>query len=100
MQPNPRNTRVIYDVLYGFIPITEWEEKIINSPFFQRLRWIKQLGFANYIFPGAEHNRYHEADRPQERQPRCEALREAFGFARGHRPHSHSIVLGGLEEIS
>jgi HD superfamily phosphohydrolase len=53
-----RNARIIYDVLYGFIPITEWEEKIINSPFFQRLRWIKQLGFANYIFPGAEHNRF------------------------------------------
>lgn len=50
--------RTIYDVLYGFIPITEWEEKIINSPYFQRLRWIKQLGFANYIFPGAEHNRF------------------------------------------
>ncbi len=53
-----KNARVIYDVLYGFIPITEWEEKIINSPLFQRLRWIKQLGFANYIFPGAEHNRF------------------------------------------
>lgn len=49
---------VIFDVMYGFIPITAWEEKIINSPFFQRLRWIKQLGFANYIFPGAEHNRF------------------------------------------
>src|SRR5438477_11023233 len=54
----PSNKRVIYDVMYGFIPITEWEEKIINSPFFQRLRWIRQLGFANYIFPGAEHNRF------------------------------------------
>lgn len=53
-----KNPRTIYDVLYGFIPITEWEEQIINSPFFQRLRWIKQLGFANYIFPGAEHNRF------------------------------------------
>ena len=53
-----KNLRTIFDVLYGFIPITEWEEKIINSPFFQRLRWIKQLGFANYIFPGAEHNRF------------------------------------------
>jgi uncharacterized protein len=53
-----RNARVIFDVLYGFIPITEWEEKIIDSPFFQRLRWLKQLGFANYIFPGAEHNRF------------------------------------------
>src|SRR5580704_2581278 len=57
-QKTPKNSRIIYDVLYGFIPITEWEEKIINSPFFQRLRWIKQLGFANYIFPGAEHNRF------------------------------------------
>ncbi len=61
--PNPtkrpqKNHRTIFDVLYGFIPITEWEEKIINSPFFQRLRWIKQLGFSNYIFPGAEHNRF------------------------------------------
>ncbi len=54
----PRNARIIYDVIYGFVPITEWEEKIINSPFFQRLRWLKQLGFANYIFPGAEHNRF------------------------------------------
>ncbi|OFZ21655.1 MAG: hypothetical protein A2X94_07850 [Bdellovibrionales bacterium GWB1_55_8] len=53
-----RRSQVIFDVLYGFIPITEWEEKIINSPYFQRLRWIKQLGFANYIFPGAEHNRF------------------------------------------
>ena len=47
--------------MYGFIPITEWEEKIINSPFFQRLRWIKQLGFASYIFPGAEHTRFAHA---------------------------------------
>jgi HD superfamily phosphohydrolase len=58
IRPNLRNTRVIYDVLYGFVPITECEEQIINSPFFQRLRWIKQLSFANYIFPGAEHNRF------------------------------------------
>ncbi|MFZ9595122.1 MAG: HD domain-containing protein [Bdellovibrionia bacterium] len=57
-QRSSKNLRSIYDVLYGFIPITEWEEKIINSPFFQRLRWIKQLGFSNYIFPGAEHNRF------------------------------------------
>ena len=48
----------LFDVLYGFIPLTEWEQKIIDCPFFQRLRWIKQLGFANYIFPGAEHNRF------------------------------------------
>lgn len=56
-----RNSRVFFDVLYGFIPVTEVEEKIINSPFFQRLRFIKQLGFASYIFPGAEHTRFAHA---------------------------------------
>lgn len=52
---------VIFDVIYGFIPVTAWEEEIINSPYFQRLRWIKQLGFANYVFPGAEHTRFAHA---------------------------------------
>src|SRR5437660_9513370 len=51
----------IYDSIYGFIRLTEAEEDIINSPYFQRLRWIKQLGFATYIFDGAEHTRFAHA---------------------------------------
>lgn len=51
----------IYDNIYGFIRLTEAEEAIINSPYYQRLRWIKQLGFANYIFDGAEHTRFAHA---------------------------------------
>ncbi len=48
----------IYDVLYGFIKITPAEWEIIHSPFYQRLRWIRQLGFSCYTFPGAEHSRF------------------------------------------
>ena len=33
------------------------ELPIVESPYFQRLRQIKQLGFAEYSFPGALHNR-------------------------------------------
>ena len=62
--------RITFDPLYGFIRLTETEDKIIHSRYYQRLRWIRQLGFSNYIFPGAEHNRYlhamgvmHMADR-------------------------------------
>ncbi|HRK01326.1 MAG TPA: HD domain-containing protein [Oligoflexia bacterium] len=51
----------IYDSIYGFIRLTKTEEEIINSAFFQRLRWIKQLGFASYIFDGAEHTRFAHA---------------------------------------
>ncbi len=58
---NRRRKGQIYDVLYGFIRLTETEEAIINSPYYQRLRWIKQLGFANYIFDGAEHTRFAHA---------------------------------------
>ncbi len=56
-----KNGRIIFDPLYGFIRLTETEYRIIQTPFYQRLRWIKQLGFSNYIFPGAEHNRFAHA---------------------------------------
>lgn len=51
----------IYDNIYGFVRLTSTEEAIINSPYYQRLRWIKQLGFATYIFDGAEHTRFAHA---------------------------------------
>lgn len=53
-----QKNRVIYDPLYGFIKLTPVEWEIIHSPFYQRLRWIKQLGFTCYVFPGAEHSRF------------------------------------------
>ena len=43
---------VIYDPINGFIKLTPWESEIIHSHFYQRLRWIKQLGFSCYVFPG------------------------------------------------
>ncbi len=49
---------MVFDPLYGFISLTPLEVEIIHSPFFQRLRWIKQLGFSCYVFHGAEHSRY------------------------------------------
>lgn len=49
---------IIFDPLYGFISLNSLEWDLIHSPFYQRLRWIKQLGFSCYVFPGAEHTRY------------------------------------------
>jgi uncharacterized protein len=51
-------TFVVYDALYGHIHLTPVEKEIILSPFYQRLRWIRQLGFSSYVFPGAEHSRF------------------------------------------
>jgi HD superfamily phosphohydrolase len=49
---------VVYDPLYGHIRLTSLEWKIIHTPFYQRLKWIKQLGFSFLTFPGAEHSRF------------------------------------------
>lgn len=59
MEVNPQiKQRIFYDPLYGHIPMTNLEWAIIHTPFYQRLRWIRQLGFTFYTFPGAEHSRF------------------------------------------
>ncbi len=46
------------DVIHGSIEISKAEAMIVNAPFFQRLRNIKQLGFGENSYPGATHNRF------------------------------------------
>lgn len=48
----------IHDPIHGTIEVTPAEIKLIDSRPFQRLRHIKQLGFAELAFPGATHSRY------------------------------------------
>jgi HD superfamily phosphohydrolase len=48
--------------VYGFITIpSELIFAIIEHPYFQRLRRIKQLGLTDMIYPGALHTRFHHA---------------------------------------
>ncbi|MCL4159587.1 UNVERIFIED_CONTAM: hypothetical protein GTU68_038398, partial [Idotea baltica] len=54
--------KIINDPLYGFIGIpNELIYDIINHPYFQRLRRIKQLGMTDFVYPGALHTRFHHA---------------------------------------
>lgn len=48
----------IRDPIHGNILIDHGERRVIEHGFFQRLRNIKQMGFADLAFPGATHNRY------------------------------------------
>ncbi len=48
----------IRDIIHGSIGIDLFELPIVDSRYFQRLRQIKQLGFAENSFPSATHNRY------------------------------------------
>src|SRR3954451_19784224 len=48
----------IRDPIHGAIEITPDERALVDSPQYQRLRNVKQLGFADLAFPGATHTRY------------------------------------------
>lgn len=48
----------IKDPVHGRIELSLNEVQVLDNRCFQRLRAIKQLGFAEYSFPGAVHNRY------------------------------------------
>jgi HD superfamily phosphohydrolase len=49
------------DPIWGEIPITQVEQRIIQTNAFHRLRGIKQLGFAYLSFSGANHTRFEHS---------------------------------------
>lgn len=53
--------KVIFDNIHGYITLNRVESRILETLYYQRLRWIRQLGFSFYIFPGATHTRHAHA---------------------------------------
>lgn len=48
----------IRDPVHGSLFYSEQEVAVLDTAEYQRLRAIKQLGYAEFSFPGATHNRY------------------------------------------
>ena len=48
----------VSDVIHGPIGLSELELDLIQSPAYQRLRGIKQLGLAHYVYPSADYSRF------------------------------------------
>ncbi len=54
--------KIINDPVYGFINIPgELIFDLIEHPWFQRLRNIRQLGLTNFVYPGAHHTRFQHS---------------------------------------
>ncbi len=54
--------KILNDPIYGFITVPHpVVQRLIDHPWFQRLRYIKQLGLGHLVYPGALHTRFHHA---------------------------------------
>jgi HD superfamily phosphohydrolase len=54
-------SKVINDAIWRTVRLEAWEVVIVDSPLFQRLRRIRQLGLAGYVYPGAGYSRFEHS---------------------------------------
>lgn len=52
---------IIKDNLYGTIEFGDVEERVIDTPEFQRLRGIRQMSITNLVYPCANHTRFEHS---------------------------------------
>jgi HD superfamily phosphohydrolase len=89
----------IRDPIHGYIEISPYIEKFLDTKLVQRLRNVKQLGWTNLVYPGANHTRFEhslgtyylagrvcEGISPEERR---EIEIAALLHDIGHGPYSH-----------
>lgn len=110
---------VLRDPLWNTIPVDAQALRIIDTPVFQRLRGIRQLGHAYLVYPGANHTRfdhavgvYHLARRTLGLLGERDELRQvdpldcrlipyaALLHDIGHYPFSHALEELGTERIA
>ena len=53
--------KIVRDSVHGNLYIDEFEIRLADTPQIQRLRRIKQLGFTNLVYPGANHSRFEHS---------------------------------------
>lgn len=53
--------KTVTDPVHGDIHLTRFEAAVVDSPPFQRLRRVKQLGNTHLVYPGATHSRFSHA---------------------------------------
>lgn len=78
--------KLFNDPVWGTIEVLPWEIILMDSLLLQRLRGVRQLGFAHHVFPGAIHDRLEHtrgvleaADRMLARLERNAEHRKQYG---------------------
>lgn len=114
---NSNKSKILNDPVYGFISLPDsLIHDLIEHPWFQRLRRIKQLGLTHLVYPGALHTRFHHATgamhlmqeaidvlRSKEHEIGEEEARGALVAILlhdiGHGPFSHALEKALVEDI-
>lgn len=52
---------MVKDPVHGYIHVSELERELMDTLPLQRLRRVKQLVFADYVYPGANHTRFEHS---------------------------------------
>ena len=60
-RPTVSREKTIHDPIWGSTVFRPWEVRIIDSPLFQRLRRVNQLGLAETTYPAARHTRFEHS---------------------------------------
>ena len=53
--------KTLNDSVHGMFKISKFASLIIDHPYFQRLRYLKQLGACSYVYPNAVHTRFEHS---------------------------------------
>ena len=113
---------IIRDPLWNNIRVDPLALRLVDTPVFQRLRYVRQLGLAYLVYPGASHSRFEHALGAYHLARRALALFEERGLTSaigresclivryaallhdiGHYPFSHALEeIGALhhEEVA
>lgn len=60
-RPHASYPKTFNDLVWGVIELMPWETILLDTPLLQRLRGVRQLGMAHFVYPGAGHDRLEHA---------------------------------------
>ena len=82
----------VRDPLWNNVRLEPLALRLVDTPAFQRLRYVRQLGLAHLVYPGATHTRFEHALGAYHLARQTLALLEERGELRGLAPDECAVV--------